>query len=214
LDVDGALNELPLATHPLIQEYAGFYLDWLAHRTADDYWLPSAPNKGYEQINVPALNISGWYEIFTWSTLENYMGMKKRGDSEIARHNQRVIIGPWIHMNFSGSFPEREFGWDGSAAAIDLPGIHLRWFNRWLKGEENGIDQELPVMIFVMGIDQWRSEADWPLPDTHYQPYYLHSRGGANTLHGDGILSTEPPRDEPSGVYLYNPLRSVPTVGG
>jgi putative CocE/NonD family hydrolase len=213
LDVDGALAELPLATHPLIQEYASFYIDWLTHCTADDYWLPAAPSAGYEQINVPALNISGWYDIFTWSTLENYMGMKKRSGSELSRQ-PRVTIGPWTHMNFSGSFPERKFGWAGSAAAIDLPGIHLRWFDRWLKGEENGIDNEPPVMIFVMGIDEWRSEADWPFPDTQYHPYYLHSGGKANTRHGDGILSTQPPADEPSDVYLYNPLRPVPTVGG
>jgi len=214
LDVDGALTELPLATHPFIREYAGFYLDWLTHCTADNYWLASSPQAGYEQINVPALNISGWYDIFLWSTFENYLGMKKRGGSEIGRQNQRVIIGPWTHMNFSGSFPEREFGWAGSAAAIDLPGIHLRWFDRWLKGVENGIDQEPPVMLFVMGIDEWRNEADWPLPDTQYRPYYLHSRGGANTLHGNGTLTTESPGGEPPDVYLYNPLRPVPTVGG
>ena len=117
-------------------------------------------------------------------------------------------------MNFSGSFPEREFGRGASSAAIDLPGIHLRWFDRWLKNVDNGIDQDPPVMIFVMGVDEWRSEADWPLPDTQYRPYYLHSRGGANRLHGDGTLSIEPPGDEPSDVYLYNPLRPVPTVGG
>jgi len=214
LDVDGALTELPLATHPFIREYAGFYPDWLAHRIADNYWLPSAPSAGYEKINVPALNISGWYDIFLWSTLQNYMGMKQRGGTEEARRNQRLIIGPWTHMNFSGSFPEREFGPGASSAAIDLPEIHLRWFDRWLKGVDNGIDQEPPVKIFVMGIDEWRSEADWPLPDTQYRPYYLHSNGEANTLHGDGILSTEPPGDEPSDVYLYNPLRPVPTVGG
>jgi len=214
LDVDGALTELPLATHPLIREYASFYLDWLAHPTADDYWLPSAPHAGYEQINAPALNISGWYDIFLWSTLQNYMGMKQRGGTEEARQNQRLIIGPWTHMNFSGSFPEREFGPGGSSAAIDLPGIHLRWFDRWLKDVDNGIDREPPAMIFVMGVDEWRREADWPLPDTQYRPYYLHSNGGANTLHGDGILSPEPPGDEPSDVYLYNPLRPVPTVGG
>lgn len=213
LNVDGAFAELPLATHPFIREYAGFYRDWLTHRTADEYWLPGAPYVGYERINVPALNITGWYDIFTWSTLENYMGMKKRGGSDLARR-QRVIIGPWTHMNFSGSFPEREFGWAASAATIDLPGIHLRWFDRWLKGVENGIDKEPPVMIFVMGIDTWRSEEDWPLPDTKYQLYYLHSSGGANTLHGDGVLLTEPPSDEPSDVYLYNPLRPVPTIGG
>ena len=214
LDVDAALTELPLARHPLIREYAAFYLEWLAHPTADDYWLASSPQAGYEQISVPALNVSGWYDIFLWSTCQNYMGMKRRGGTEEARRNQRLIIGPWTHGNFSGSFPEREFGWDGSSAAIDLPGIHLRWFDRWLKEVDNGIDQEPPVMIFVMGVDEWRREADWPLPDTQYHPYYLHSSGGANTLHGDGTLSTEPPGDESSDVYLYNPLRPVPTVGG
>jgi putative CocE/NonD family hydrolase len=142
------------------------------------------------------------------------MGMKQRGGTEEARRNQRLIIGPWTHGNFSGSFPEREFGWGGSSAAIDLPGIHLRWFDRWLKDVDNGIDQEPPVMIFVMGVDEWCSEADWPLPNTQYRPYYLRSSGGANTLYGDGTLSTKPPGDEPSDVYLYNPLRPVPTVGG
>jgi putative CocE/NonD family hydrolase len=214
LDVDGALTELPLATHPFIREYAAFYLEWLAHCTPEDYWLPSAPNAGYEQITTPALNISGWYDIFLWSTFQNYMGMKQRGGSEIARRNQRVIIGPWTHMNFSGSFPEREFGPNASSAAIDLPGRHLRWFDRWLKDEANGVDEEPPVTIFVMGIDEWRDESDWPLPDTQYRPYYLHSGGQANSLHGDGTLSSEAPGDEPPDVFLYNPLRPVPTVGG
>ena len=128
LDVDTALTELPLVTHPLIRKYAAFYLDWLAHSTADDYWLPSSPKAGYKQIRVPALNISGWYDIFLWSTFQNYMGMKQQGATKEARRNQHLIIGPWSHMNFSGSFPEREFGWRGSSAAIDLPGIHLVWF--------------------------------------------------------------------------------------
>jgi putative CocE/NonD family hydrolase len=214
LDVDVALTELPLATHPLIREYAAFYLDWLAHPTADDYWLPSSPQAGYEQISVPALNVSGWYDIFLWSTFQNYTGMRQRGGTEHARRNQRVIIDPWTHMNFSGSFPEREFGPSASSAALDLPGLHLRWFDRWLKDEDNGVDEEPPVTIFVMGIDEWRTEADWPLPDTQYCPYYLHSGGKANTRHGDGTVSTEPPGDEPPDVYLYNPLRPVPTVGG
>jgi putative CocE/NonD family hydrolase len=214
LDVNGALSELPLATHPLIRKYAPFYLDWLAHRTPDDYWPQTAPNAGYAQITAPALNISGWYDIFLWSTLQNYMGMRAQGGSERARCNQHVIIGPWTHMNFSGSFPEREFGPRAGSTALDLTGHHLRWFDRWLKDEANGVDAEPPVTIFVMGVDEWRSEADWPLPDTQYRPYYLHSNGAANTLYGDGILSTEPPGDEPSDVYMYNPLRPVPTVGG
>ncbi len=89
-----------------------------------------------------------------------------------------------------------------------------REHDKWLKEVDNGVEQEPPVMLFVMGIDEWRAETDWPLPDTQYRPYYLHSAGQANTLHGDGSLSDEAPGDEPPDVYLYNPLRPVPTVGG
>jgi putative CocE/NonD family hydrolase len=69
-------------------------------------------------------------------------------------------------------------------------------------------------MLFVMGIDQWRTETDWPLPDTQYRPYYLHSAGSANSLRGDGTLSLVAPGDESPDVYLAHPLRPVPTVGG
>ena len=116
------------------------------------------------------LHISGWYDIFLSATFENYLGMRQRGGSDGARQNQRVIIGPWSHSNFSGSFPEREFGPAASSDAIDLSGLQLRWFDRWLKGEPNGVEDEAPVLLFVMGVDRWREEADWPLPDTVYRP--------------------------------------------
>ncbi|MCB0047663.1 MAG: CocE/NonD family hydrolase [Caldilineaceae bacterium] len=165
-------------------------------------------------MTAPALNISGWYDILLWSAFQNYMGMRSHGGSERARRNQRVIIGPWSHINFSGSFPEREFGPSASSAALDLAGIHLRWFDHWLKDEVNGVEEEQPITLFVMGIDEWRHAADWPLPDTQYRAYYLHSGGEANTLRGDGALSAEMPGNEPPDVYLYNPLRPVPTAGG
>src|SRR6266498_316536 len=177
LDLDAVLADVPLASHPLIREVAPFYHDRMAHPTADAYWHPMSPCAGYERITAPALNIGGWYDIFLWSTFQNYRGMRQRGATDHARRNQRVIIGPWTHMNFSGSFPEREFG----AAASS---------------------------------DAWRTEPDWPLPDTQYRPYYLHSAGQANTLHGDGALSAELPVNELPDVYLYNPMRPVPTVGG
>ena len=214
LDADAAVAHLPINDHPLFRELAPFYLEWLAHPTADAYWPPMSPSAGYEQITTPALNICGWYDIFLWSAFQNYQGMRERGGTDLARRNQRVIVGPWSHTNFSGSFPEREFGPSASSDAIDLTGVQLGWFDRWLKEADNGADQEAPVLLFVMGIDRWRTEADWPLPGTQFRAYYLHSAGRANTLHGDGTLAAEPPGDELPDVYLYNPLRPVPTVGG
>jgi hypothetical protein len=69
-------------------------------------------------------------------------------------------------------------------------------------------------MLFVMGIDRWRTELDGQLPDTQVRPCYLHGSGRANSVRGDGALSAEPPSHEPPDVFLYNPLRPVPTVRG
>ncbi len=54
---------------------------------------------------------------------------------------------------FGRRFPGRDFGPDASAEAIDPVGLQLRWFDRWLKGIDNGVDREKPVKIFVMGAD-------------------------------------------------------------
>jgi predicted acyl esterase len=90
---------------------------------------------------------------------------------------------------------------------IDVDGIHLGWYDRWLRGIDNGIDDELPARIFVMGANRWRTAATWPLPATDWQAWYLHSRGHANSLSGDGGLTredvlvyTSPELDQPVDV--------------
>lgn len=213
-DVNTVLTDLPLAGHPMIKKYGSFYDEWMNHPTQSAYWDSISPSAGYSNITAPAMNISGWYDIFIWGTLQNYQNMKKEGGSAIARNNQKLIIGPWDHGNFSGIFPERQFGEASSSDAIDLTGIKIRWYDHWLKGIDNGIDTEDPVLIFTMGTDEWRTEKDWPLPGTQYRPYYLHSRGKANTLNGDGTLSTQKPAGEPFDEYTYDPMNPVPSVGG
>ncbi len=96
----------------------------------------------------------------------------------------------------------------------DVTAMQIRWFDHWLKGIDNGVPQEKPVKIFVMGRDEWRDEADWPLPDTRFERWYLHSNGHANSAAGDGRLSTTAPCDEPADQYVYDPNDPVPTCGG
>jgi len=213
-DPEALLSHLPLVDQPLLREFAPFYLDWLNHPTYDEYWKRIAHSEFYEQMTVPAFNMGGWYDLFLGGTLANYTGMKQRGGSALARAHQRLVIGPWSHINSTGVFPERSYGLMASSEAIDLEGMQLRWHDHWLKGEENGVEEDKPVKIFVMGLDQWRDEDDWPLPDTQYRPYYLHSGGHANSAASDGTLSTEAPADEPEDVYLYDPRHPVSTTGG
>jgi putative CocE/NonD family hydrolase len=73
---------------------------------------------------------------------------------------------------------------------------------------------EAPVKIFVMGANIWRDEQEWPLARAEETRYYLHSAGSANTLHGDGTLSTLPPAFEMPDTYDYDPEHPVMTRGG
>ena len=213
-DPSALFEHLPLVDQPLLREFAPFYLDWLNHPTYDAYWQRLAHSEFYEQMTVPALNIGGWYDLFLGGTLANYIGMKQRGGSAVARAHQHLVIGPWSHINRTGMFPERTYGLTAGGNIVDLDGMQLRWYDHWLKGEENGVEQDKPVKLFVMGLDQWRDEEDWPLPDTQFRPYYLHSAGHANSAAGNGTLSTEVPADEPEDTYLYDPRHPVPTTGG
>lgn len=207
-------RRLPLRDVPELDGLAPYYQDWLAHPTYDQFWKAIAPRESYESITVPALNMGGWYDLFLKGTLANYVGMKQRGGSEQARRLQRLVIGPWAHGATSGWYPERSFGLMSGADASDITGLQLRWFDRLLKDEDTTIDGDKPVRIFVMGTNTWRDEDDWPLPDTYYVDYFLHSGGHANTAEGDGELSQGAPVDDPDDVYVYDPRDPVPTVGG
>ena len=194
---------------------ADYYYDWLAHPDYDDYWKKVCIQESHSDITVPSLNMGGWYDVFLGGTIGNYVGMRQNGATEAARSGQRLLLGPWIHgstpVDVSGEF---HFGTRSSSAVMDLPGVILRYYDYWLKGEDNGVADEKPVRIFVMGENVWRWEDSWPLSRAVVTNYYLHSGGKANSLNGDGRLDTDAPNHEQPDVYAYNPMDPVPTRGG
>jgi putative CocE/NonD family hydrolase len=54
----------------------------------------------------------------------------------------------------------------------------VRWYDYWLKGIDNGIMEEPPIKMFVIGANKWRFEHEWPLARTEWTRYYLHPEGG------------------------------------
>ncbi len=208
---------LPLKAWPIGKKsrFMDFYFDFLEHPTNDEYWrvLEFAD---YEKTLVPAYIVGGWYDVCTKTGgLASYTGMKTQGGSEHARKNVKMIVGPWVHgAEFNQKIGDLDFGIRASGAAADLIGIHLRWFDYWLKGIDNGIMSEPPVRIFVMGDNVWRNENEWPLARTEYTNYYLHSGGKANGSDGDGLLSPALASSEPADSFDYDPLNPVPSLGG
>ena len=214
--MEDSFRMIPAKDFPHLQGgLATYFYDWISHSRADDYWSRWRIEDHHNQLNVAAFNIAGWHDIFLKGSLRNFQGMRENGPNEEIRASQKLIIGPWHHATpgpeVSG---EVYFGLMASDGAIDMNALHLRYFDRWLKGIDNGLESEPPVRIFVMGENAWRDENEWPLARTQYTPYFFHSDGRANSLDGDGSLSTESCGSEPPDVFVYDPRSPVPTKGG
>jgi putative CocE/NonD family hydrolase len=209
---DTLYDRLPLVDVPELADVAPYYLNWLAGPDRDDRWRALAPREHHHTITAPACNIGGWYDLFLGGTLDNYRGMRATGGSLRARSLQRLVVGPWSHNVHGGAFVGRDYGALSGTDGLDLTALQLRWFDHVLRDVDNGVDREPPVRLFVMGVDTWRDEHDWPLPDTRWTDQYLHSDGHAATTGGG--LSVEPPGDEPCDVFRSDPHDPVPTVGG
>ncbi|MFD1427476.1 CocE/NonD family hydrolase [Kroppenstedtia sanguinis] len=178
------------------------------HPRLDDWWRRIAYQERFHELDLPVLHISGWYDDEQVGTPLNYVGMTTQAQTDFARKHQKLVMGPWPHqVNRSTRLGELDFG---PQSLIDLNALQLRWFDRWLKGEANGVAEEPPVSIFVMGENQWRQEREWPLQRTRWTPFYLHSGGRANSRFGDGQLSQEAPGEELPDRYSYDPADPVP----
>jgi putative CocE/NonD family hydrolase len=70
------------------------------------------------------------------------------------------------------------------------------------------------VTLFVLGENRWRNLDAWPPAGSTPTPYYLHSGGRANSAFGDGLLSPDPPGEEPPDLFTYDPAAPIPSQGG
>ena len=208
LDWNRVYQHLPLMT---MDEQAGrispLWRQELQHIRLDEFWQPLCYQDHFDRIDLPVMHISGWYDDEQIGTPLNYAGMRQNAPSVFARANQKLIMGPWGHrVNTTQKLGDVDFG---PQALIDLRGLELAWFDRWLKGIET--DEARPgARIFVMGENRWRDEDEWPLARAERRSYYLHSQGNANSRFGDGSLSTSTAQAEPPDHYRYDPSRPVP----
>lgn len=204
-------QHLPLYT---MDEAAGrpnpLWKEMIDHPLLDQWWEHRRYQNKYERVKVPILHISGWYDDEQIGTPLNFIGMTTKGATEDIRRNQKLLMGPWPHdVNSTSKLGEVDFGPTG---VIDLNQYELRWFDYWLKGIDTGIMREPPIRMFVMRNNAWVDENEWPIARTRWTKYYLHSRGRANSLFGDGALSSVEPVSEQADGYTYDPAQAVPFI--
>lgn len=215
---------LPLKQYPLFNvniepgsasataELAPYFLDWLAHPLYDDYWKQWSIEEHYSDIQVPALVVSAWYDIFQGGSIRNYLGMKAHAANQAARDGMRLLIAIGGHSGSGRKIGEVDFG--PAAEEFNENQITLEWYEYLFQNKQNELATEKPVKIFVMGANKWRYEDSWPLKRAKETFYFLNSEGKANSATGDGALSTDGAQNGAADKYVYDPAKPVPTVGG
>jgi putative CocE/NonD family hydrolase len=205
-----------LATWPLtdLDEVLGIeqpVLDeWLAHPPSDaEYWSRLSYQQHLTEMDVAALHITGWYDGDLPGALENFPVMRTRSKSEWARRGQFLIVGPWGHaFNQSRRIGPVDFGPD---AVVDLEAVYVRFFDRYLKGIRNALEEEDPVLVFVMGANEWRSDVAWPLPGTEFTELFLGSDGDGRLRDAGGRLTLVPSGGAAADVFVYDPAEPPPS---
>lgn len=155
------------------------YVDILLHPTDGPFWWERSAYKKLDKIKVPT------YEGSFWSN--HYM----------TEGNINCFADPALNV-------PKKLTMFTSHPFVKLPGPPewnpeiLRWFDHWLKGVDTGIMDEPPIKLFVMGINKFRYENEWPIARTKRTKFYLR-------IFGD--LADEPEKEEeiPPDTLVHTP---------
>lgn len=209
----------PLSAVP---EYEDYVFEQWRHGSFDEYWKqPGIYAQGFHDRfpDAAQVHMSGWYDPYPRTAIDNYLGMKKLGKGPV-----RLIIGPWMHGKRSFTYAgDVDFGPQSTLdnnLAPDYLTARLRWFDRYLKQEILKDDPEPEVSIFVMGggsgrkdaegrMDhggRWRFAAEWPVPGTQMIRMFLRADGS--------LARVEPPEADGQLSFVYDPAHPVPSIGG
>ena len=188
---------------------------WVSSAMTDPYWKQFSYLGDDDRFDVPALFINSWYDYGARDLFDEFNLLRRNAESARARENQFIITSPTTHCASEQATArtivgERDLG----DARKDFWRIYVEWFDHWLKGVDNGVTEMPKVQYYLMGKNEWRSAEEWPLPETQFTKYYLHSDGRANSRYGTGTLSTLPPEEEPTDRFTYDPATPVPSRGG
>lgn len=184
--------------------------EWDRHPDYDDYWRQEDCTLHFDQMDVPCFTIGSWFDFMVQGSVKSFIGRQHHGGTQ-SRGRQQLVLGPWLHGRLNKTnrvgdlvFPEN---------AIWPEREHMvRWFNHWLKGEVNGVENDPPVRYYAMGAageagapgNELREAENWP-PQSVATALFLHADGG--------LQSTASNADRSSTSFASDPLRPMSIPG-
>ncbi|MBL8852125.1 MAG: CocE/NonD family hydrolase [Planctomycetaceae bacterium] len=184
--------------------------EWDQHPDYDEYWRQEDCSLHFDKMNVPCFTIGSWYDFMNQGSIDSFVGRQHRGGAN-SRGQQQLIIGPWLHGRLNKGNHVGELVYPENAAWPEVPHM-VRWFNHFLKEEDNGVDREPAVRYYVMGAvgeagapgNEWRTADDWP-PAAEMTPMYF---GAESTLR-----AAAPTAETSVSTYTSDPHRPMSIPG-
>ena len=158
-----------------------------------------------------------WYDVATTPNIALFNHVRENSVDDYVNDNQYLIISPTLHCGFTRATENTVVG-DLSVgdARLNYDEQIYDWFDFMLKGKDNNFKENTPrVQYYTMGSNEWQSSDIWPPENTEMIKFYLSSNGNANTLNGDGKLTTlkRKIQDNPDS-FIYDPENPVDSYGG
>ncbi len=190
----------------------------MIQRTPDDpAWYKGGLYHDDEPFGVPSLWFMSWYDVSVGPNLALFNHVRQVAEDPEVAENQYAVVAPVTHCAYTRASEETIVGERNLGdARLDYAGLVYAWFDYWLKGEANGLTDTLPkVRYYTMGSNRWQTSAAWPPEGVEMVTYYLDSGGKANSLFGDGKLTTREPGPEGGAdAFTYDPMNPVRSYGG
>ncbi|MGV8147159.1 MAG: CocE/NonD family hydrolase [Alkaliphilus sp.] len=181
-----------------------FWDQWMANADDNEFWTKANWSIHGDKIDVPALMVSGWYDDNGMGTTEAWKMNEKYN-----RNNTKLVLGPWMHKaNSTREINNVVLGNDAIRYDLDL--LYLRWFDRFLKDVENGVEKEGRVEFYLVGENEWHKVNEWSPEKVRYTNIYFHSGGDARTCYGNGSITTSVPIEESKDSYIFDPSDAAP----
>jgi len=183
---------------------------WSRENYTLEYWTNVSLEDNWQDVNVPAVHIGGWYDCFGQGLLDGFMGYQYDGGSGAAGKS-KLIMGPWTHA-FFGKRLQGELYYPENALDTFSEEYWYEILEQYIEGTSNDFENRPNVVYYVMGDvtdssalgNFWRYVDDWP-PNYIEDEWYFHE---------DDFLTTDSPGDFEPLSYNYNPANPVPTKGG
>ena len=217
VDMSEALNHLPI--QDILKNINGkheIFDKMITRKPNDPAWYEGGIYHDDMELAVPSFWFASWYDVSITPNIALFNHVRNNAKDTEIRDNQYLVIAPTLHCGYTRAkentiVGERSVG----DARLNYREQIYAWFDLWLKGEANDFKEKTPrVQYYTMGSNEWQAADTWPPEDAVSTTYYLNSDGQANSLFGDGKLSTsKPTSDNPDG-FVYDPMNPVPSYGG